>query len=383
MKKKVLVINTKYTNFGGEDANIKEEVNLLKNNYEVKYLEFQNTKILNIFDIISFFTGKNYRSDKQLIKVIKEFKPEIAYVHNTWFKASLGIFKILEKNKIKTILKIHNYRYFCTRSFLASNHIENFDFCPRCGFEKKKYQILNKYFINSYLKSIFILLYGKRYFKFLLSTKNIIVVLNKFHKDYLNKLGIDNVEVLYNPIKIDEDIRVNNIKNSKRLVYAGQLMPEKGIYELFKSWDKFENKEYELVIIGAKRTLNPKMLERFELKNVIFLDELNNSETLKIISKARAVVTATRMYEGQPRLLSEALSMGIPAIYPSFGGMKEYFPDDYKLSFTQFNYDDLVAKMYLLLDDDFVESERKKILNYFKKNFETESILKKFNDLTK
>ena len=361
MKKKVLVINTKYTNFGGEDANIKEEVNLLKNNYEVKYLEFQNTKILNIFDIISFFTGKNYRSDKQLIKVIKEFKPEIAYVHNTWFKASLGIFKILEKNKIKTILKIHNYRYFCTRSFLASNHIENFDFCPRCGFEKKKYQILNKYFINSYLKSIFILLYGKRYFKFLLSTKNIIVVLNKFHKDYLNKLGIDNVEVLYNPIKIDEDIRVNNIKNSKRLVYAGQLMPEKGIYELFKSWDKFENKEYELVIIGAKRTLNPKMLERFELKNVIFLDELNNSETLKIISKARAVVTATRMYEGQPRLLSEALSMGIPAIYPSFGGMKEYFPDDYKLSFTQFNYDDLVAKMYLLLDDDFVESERKKI----------------------
>lgn len=383
MKKKVLVINTKYTNFGGEDANIKEEVNLLKNNYEVKYLEFQNTKILNIFDIISFFTGKNYRSDKQLIKVIKEFKPEIAYVHNTWFKASLGIFKILEKNKIKTILKIHNYRYFCTRSFLASNHIENFDFCPRCGFEKKKYQILNKYFINSYLKSIFILLYGKRYFKFLLSTKNIIVVLNKFHKDYLNKLGIDNVEVLYNPIKIDEDIRVNNIKNSKRLVYAGQLMPEKGIYELFKSWDKFENKEYELVIIGAKKTLNPKMLERFELKNVTFLDELNNSETLKIISKARAVVTATRMYEGQPRLLSEALSMGIPAIYPSFGGMKEYFPDDYKLSFTQFNYDDLVAKMYLLLDDDFVESERKKILNYFKKNFETESILKKFNDLTK
>ena len=82
-------------------------------------------------------------------------------------------------------------------------------------------------------------------------------------------------------------------------------------------------------------------------------------------------------------MLSEALSMGIPAIYPSFGGMKEYFPDDYKLSFTQFNYDDLVAKMYLLLDDDFVESERKKILNYFKKNFETESILKKFNDLTK
>ena len=93
MKKKVIVIHTKYTNFGGEDANIIEEVNLLKNNYEVKYLEFQNTKILNIFDFISFFNGKNYRSNKQLKKVIKEFQPEVAYVHNTWFKASLGILK--------------------------------------------------------------------------------------------------------------------------------------------------------------------------------------------------------------------------------------------------------------------------------------------------
>ena len=58
MKKKVIVIHTKYTNFGGEDANIIEEVNLLKNNYEVKYLEFQNTKILNIFDFYLFLMGR-------------------------------------------------------------------------------------------------------------------------------------------------------------------------------------------------------------------------------------------------------------------------------------------------------------------------------------
>ena len=39
--------------------------------------------------------------------------------------------------------------------------------------------------------------------------------------------------------------------------------------------------------------------------------------------------------------------------------------------------------MYLLFDDKFVESEREKILAYFKKNFETDLILKKFNDLIK
>ena len=81
MKKKVIVIHTKYTNFGGEDANIKEEVSLLKNNYEVKYVEFQNTKILNIFDFISFFNGKNYRSNKQLKKVICKKKYISTFSH--------------------------------------------------------------------------------------------------------------------------------------------------------------------------------------------------------------------------------------------------------------------------------------------------------------
>ena len=29
--------------------------------------------------------------------------------------------------------------------------------------------------------------------------------------------------------------------------------------------------------------------------------------------------------------------LGIPSIYPSFGGMDEYFPIDYEFKFTQFD----------------------------------------------
>ena len=64
------------------------------------------------------------------------------------------------------------------------------------------------------------------------------------------------------------------------------------------------------------------------------------------------------MFEGQPRLISEASAYGIPSIYPSFGGL-EYFPDDYKLSFKQFDYPDLI-KILLL--------QHKKLLNEESKN---------------
>ena len=50
--KKVLVINTKYQKYGGEDSNFVEEINFLKKFYEVDYLIYDNSKKLNLLDII-------------------------------------------------------------------------------------------------------------------------------------------------------------------------------------------------------------------------------------------------------------------------------------------------------------------------------------------
>ena len=54
--KKILVINTKYKISGGEDTNIIDELEFLRKNYEIQYLEFNNSKKINIFDLFAFFT---------------------------------------------------------------------------------------------------------------------------------------------------------------------------------------------------------------------------------------------------------------------------------------------------------------------------------------
>ena len=53
--KKVLVINTRYKQYGGEDSNFVEEIKFLNKFYDVEYLNFDNSEKLNIFDIIGFF----------------------------------------------------------------------------------------------------------------------------------------------------------------------------------------------------------------------------------------------------------------------------------------------------------------------------------------
>ena len=64
--KKVLVINNKYKIKGGEDSNIIDEINLLKNKYTVEFLEFDNSKKMSLLDFISLFTNSNLASKKYL-----------------------------------------------------------------------------------------------------------------------------------------------------------------------------------------------------------------------------------------------------------------------------------------------------------------------------
>jgi hypothetical protein len=82
-------------------------------------------------------------------------------------------------------------------------------------------------------------------------------------------------------------------------------------------------------------------------------------------------------------LLCEASSMRVPSIFPRFGGIHEFFPHDAKLSFTQYDYEDLSQKIKLIDKDDFKDEGIKNQQFYFKnfdeKNF-SDKVNKIFND---
>ena len=135
-----------------------------------------------------------------------------------------------------------------------------------------------------------------------------------------------------------------------------------------------------MIIIGTGE-LNGPLNAEYSSDNVIFLGELNNNETKDYIRNSRAVITATKMYEGQPRLLCEASSYGVPSIYPSFGGMDEYFPDDYNYSFIQFDYKDLVIKIQELQNKNQLIKESIRVFEHIETQFSTENASKVFNEI--
>ena len=373
--KKILVIHNRYLEKGGEDIAVNHEVELLKNKFNVKELYFDN-KINNyLSQAFYFLINKNIKSIGRLRNILNDFEPDLVYVHNTWFKGSLGIFQELKKHNQKTVIKLHNFRYLCTNSLSIKNHLNGKRTCPACGMNEGK-KVFNKYFQNSYLKSLLVIYYGKKYFKIISSSKFKILVLTNFHKNYFIDKNIStNVSVLNNFVSIIEEQEKDF---DDYMVYAGRISKEKGVKELIDAFKKANLEKMHLKIIGNGPHLQNLINLHKSDKNIIFYGSLSNQETMKIIAKASCIVTATKLWEGQPTLLCEASFFGKPSIFPNTGGISEFFPKNYDLMFEQNNYSDLITKLKLAENKDLMkkigEINKTYIQDYLNKN----KILDKF-----
>jgi len=357
--KKILVIHNRYQITGGEDIAVTNEVELLKKYYEVRTVYFDNTLKNFLLQVLSFLTNSNSQSYHRIENELIEFEPDFAYVHNTWFKASLSVFKALKKHNIKIILKLHNFRYNCTSTYSLNTHLNNKKICLACGLVKNKYSIFNKYFVDSYIKSFLVIRYGKKYFNVIKNEVFKILVLTKFHKDYLINLGFDQSKIDIFPNYLENPEIDSNYSMKKQIVYAGRISEEKGIKELIEVFLESEIRDWKFSVIGEGPALEELRLQfpKIKYKNISILGAKSNEETLKIISNSFAVAIATKLFEGQPTLLCEASILNKVSIFPDSGGILEFFPNNYRFAFKQFDYSDLLKKLNLLSNTELVLSQ--------------------------
>ena len=375
----LLIIHNRYKNTGGEDISVEQEVELLKKHYVVEVLYFNNN-LNNIFStVLSFFKISNYWSNRQVRRKIRIFKPDVVYVHNTWFKASLGIFKILEKKGLKTIVKLHNFRYHCTSTHSARKHLKGEKACQACSFQYTKGKRYNKYFPESYIKSFIVNVYGTKFLKIIKKDFISLIVLTRFHKNFIeeNNYKKKNIYVLHNHIN-SKDIDVR--KSSNYFVYAGRISKDKGIEELIKTFMSSPRSEVDLKVIGEGPLLNY-LQKKYDNKQINFLGSLPNYEVNQIIANSIAVISATKLFEGQPTILFGAANHSVPSIFPDSGGISEFFPDEYPLLFEQFNYVDLDRKITLLQKDSTLKILGSSIKEHIEKNYSKDLYLNKIRKI--
>ena len=380
--KKLLIIHNKYRITGGEDIVVDQETKVLEKHFIVNSLIFSNKVSLSFNKLPLFLSSRNKDSRDKIIKAIDDFNPDIALVHNTWFNASLSIFDVLKEKNIQTILKLHNFRYFCTKNFFHKDHIPRNEICSACGQCSSRYRIFNKYFQDSYIKSLMIILYGRRYFNLLKNGNFKIIVLTHFHKKFLSKLNIssERISVIPNLLDLNAKQVQNKTFNNEYIVYGGRISEEKGIEELIHTFlsCNFDNLYLKIIGNGPSRSY---LEEQYKSESIQFVKEVSNAEMLDIISNSKGVVTATKLYEGQPTLLCEASLQGIPSVFPKSGGIEEFFPNEYPLSYNQYDYKELKNKLIYLNNLDDSNEIGKKNKEFIERYLDEKKLIKNLNEV--
>ena len=376
--KKILVIHNSYQKLGGEDIAVENEIKILKKHFEVETILFDNNLHNYFLQIFYFIFATNLKSNSIVRDKIIEVNPDLIYVHNTWFKASLGIFRIIRRFNIPVILKLHNFRYNCTRSILSNKHLSGGNICKACGYKKKGSGIFNKYFNESWIKSLLIIIYGRKYFNLLKNNNFKIVVLTNFHKNYLGSLENFKSKVYVHPNPLEVIKKDTDSSDNLCLTYAGRVSEEKGVKELIDAFLEANLSNINLKIIGSGPDLEYLKQKYFEKKNILFLGFLENTETLEHINNSLAVITSTKLYEGQPTLLCEASLLGIPSIFPDSGGIKEFFPEGYPLSYAPFDKDSLVNVIKKIENSDLMKESSIKAFNHISTYLDENRLIKNF-----
>jgi glycosyltransferase involved in cell wall biosynthesis len=145
-------------------------------------------------------------------------------------------------------------------------------------------------------------------------------------KKVLIELGVKPAKIVVNYNGVDKSIFFPSFKKeSKTIVFVGNLIKEKGILELLSTFESLDGKyeNYKLRIIGQGPLLRS-LLDKYAHINerVKFLGSLPLDKVANEIREA-ALLVLPSYREGVPNVLLEALSCGTPIVATNVGGIPE------------------------------------------------------------
>ena len=147
-----------------------------------------------------------------------------------------------------------------------------------------------------------------------------VIVVSQYWKDYLNNIGIKNVEVIYNSFDVNK-YKFSEIQRKRFLekhfpnkrgsiIYLGQNSDGKGLKYVLNEIDEGNS---ELIITGKNKYQDSRVQTMY----------FSSEEFPLFLSICDIVILMSTMPEGWNRIAHEALLSGVPVIGSGSGGMRE------------------------------------------------------------
>jgi len=321
---KILIIHNNYSQKGGEEAIVAFQQKLLEekgHRVQLYTRDYNEMKRWWLGRSGGLFTALyNPRSKRDLKKIINEFQPEVAILHNLFPIISPAIIPFLKKQGVRTVQVLHNYRLLCPiGTFFTKGEI-----CEKCTTKGREWHCLKNRCNGGFFQSLsFTLrhLYARKrnYFR----AVDQFIALSDFQKNKLVANGFDASKIAVIPNSISaEPVGAGSARPTEEprnfIGFVGRLTPEKGIFDFIELARLMP--DYDFRVAGKQTAI----LDDVDMpKNLIFEGFLNAEQLQDFYSRAKAIVFPSRWYETFGLILIEAFSCKTPIITYNISTMPE------------------------------------------------------------
>lgn len=275
----------------------------------------------------------NFKSALDILLICRRQKIDIIIVHNEYPIISIWFYFLLRQ--VSIIKVFHNFRFRCVRGV----PFREGKICTLCFHNSSFNGIRYRCHKGSLISSIILTIVNSiaRFLNIFRLSNVKCVFFSNFHVQLMraNNFPVKRSFIKQNFFDSCETLPVKKIKERKSLFYAGRIESEKGVDLLLDAWARCERNgllnEYELHLAGSG---NLKIDEK-KYKRLKYFGLLSHEQVLAKIQESYAVIFPSIAIEGDPLIVKEAMSMGVPIICADVGAMNEYVKDE----ITGFLYD--------------------------------------------
>lgn len=308
---RLLLLHVDYRHPGGEEAVVETEGELLsaQSNLDVTTVRLASTGFddLSYVERVAIAAEYPIHSHGRLLvrKLVEEYEPDVVHFHNLHPLLGVGAVMMARELGCGVVRTLHNYRLWC----IAGTHLRRGAVCEDCVGRRGAWGVLHKCYRGSYLQSIVMSRGAAEDIRQTVSegAVDVFVCVNDLQATRLLETGFPAERVIVKPNTVGMATCASAAPR-EGACFIGRLSPEKGIVSLAEAWTS----SIPLTIVGDGPSRGA--AEARAGSSVRFEGALTPREVMRAISSSRVLVVPSLWYEGDPRVVAEALACGTPVV---------------------------------------------------------------------
>ena len=265
------------------------------------------------------------RSYRALTDVVHEVRPDVAHVHHVFERLTVSVLDALRRRGVPTVMTLHDYKPVCPNYRLFVDGAP----CTRCLSGRYREVVRHRCLEGSRWRSVAAAAdaYASRARR-LYDRVDGFLAPSAFLRDRVVEGGLpaDRVRVLPNPVVAAPAPRRAGA-GPPFLLYAGRLVPEKGIDALLDATRRLPD-GVRLRLAGEGR-MERQVRARVAAEDLP-VDALGSLTPPEVAAQLRAAVAAVLpalWWENCPMAVLEAAAQGVPVVASAVGGIPELVED--------------------------------------------------------